>query len=232
MIGNNLRIYTPTVFGSVLASLFTLFTLSVNVSAQDAPDYLFGNLTFEKNLTKEQLQEIIDKGRNYTSTMLKAANGNETKLNVLLIEDLAKRNIINEEAKQGFLSFIANMPKPPMGSLPGTGPGNLTLPGNVTLPGNSIDFLKDLDANSVLLDEIAKNNSDSQTVTLMTDILKKKVTDIGIFVSGNGTDMGLPPVTISSFVTPGQFGKAVLCASLTTLGGISGAGVAVCDLLA
>ncbi|HEX2306234.1 MAG TPA: hypothetical protein VHH33_08090 [Nitrososphaeraceae archaeon] len=32
----------------------------------------------------------------------------------------------------------------------------------------------------------------------MTDILKKRVTDIGNLVSGNGTDTGLPPVTISS----------------------------------
>jgi hypothetical protein len=227
MNGNSLRIYVPIVFGSVLASLFTLFALSVNVSAQDAPDYLFGNLTFERNLTKEQSQEISDIARNYTSTMLKAANGNETKLNVLLIEDLAKRNIIDEEAKQGFLSFIANIPKPPMEGLPGTSPGNLTIPGNVTLPGNSIDFLKDLDASSALLDEIAKNNSDSQAVTMMTDILKKRVTDIGTVVSGNGTNI------VPFFeVTPGQFGKAVVCASLATIGNVNvGLGLACVDLL-
>jgi hypothetical protein len=205
----------PIVFGSVLASLFTLFALSVNVSAQDAPDYLFGNLTFERNLTKEQSQEISDIARNYTSTMLKAANGNETKLNVLLIEDLAKRNIIDEEAKQGFLSFIANIPKSPMEGLPGTSPGN------------SIDFLKDLDASSALLDEIAKNNSDSQAVTMMTDILKKRVTDIGTVVSGNGTNI------VPFFeVTPGQFGKAVVCASLATIGNVNvGLGLACVDLL-
>ena len=204
MIWNSLQIYSPIVFGSVLASLFTLFILSVNVSAQDAPNYLFGNLGLESNLTREQLQELGDKITNYTSTMLKEANGNDTKLNVLLVEDLAKRNIIDEETKQGFLSFIANIPKPPMEGLPDI------IPGNVTLLGNSTDFLKDLDSSSALLDEIANNNTGSQLVTLMTDILKKRVTDIGTLISGNGTDTGM--VTISSEFTPGIVGKGVACA--------------------
>ena len=180
------------------------------MSAQDAPNYLFGNLGLESNLTREKLQELGDKNTNYTSTMLKEANGNDTKLNVLLVEDLAKRNIIDEETKQGFLSFIANIPKPPMEGLPGTSPGDLTIPGNVTLLGNSTDFLKDLDSSSALLDEIANNNTGSQLVTLMTDILKKRVTDIGTLISGNGTDTGM--VTISSEFTPGIVGKGVACA--------------------
>ena len=193
VIGNNhLRIYTPIIVGSVLASLFTVFALSVNVSAQDAPDFLLGNLTLEQNPTKEQTQEAIDKVQNYTSTMLKAANGNQTKLDVLLIEDLAKRNIIDEDAKQGFLSFIAKIPKPSLDGLPGTIPGNLT----------------DLDASSALLDEIAKNNSDSQPVSLMTSILKKRVGDLG-----NGTDV--LPFSDDAEI----FGKAVVCAAMTVLGG-------------
>lgn len=206
MTGKNLRVYAPIVVGSVLASLFTLFAPSVNVSAQDAPDFVLGNLTFEKNVTKEQRQEIIDKTSDYINTMLKEADGNLTKLNVLLIEDLAKRNIIDEDAKQGFLSFVASLPKPPMETPPGT------LPGDLTIPGNTTDFLKDLDTSSALLDEIAVNNSDSQIVTLMTDILKKRGTDIGTLVSGNGTDTG--PVTIGTFdnVTVEEFGKAAACA--------------------
>lgn len=87
--------------------------------------------------------------------------------------------------------------------------------GNITLPGNSTAFLKDLDASSALLDEIAKNNSDSQTVTLMTDILKKKVTDIGILVSGNGTDIML----FSDEIPPGDFVKGVTCAAVFVLSG-------------
>ena len=211
MFGKSIRIYSPIVFGSVLASLFTLFALSVNVSAQNAPDYVLGNLTVDTNLTREQSQEIGDKITNYIDTMQKAANGNDTKLNVLLIEDLAKRNIIDEETKQGFLSFVASLPKPPMETLPGTLPGNLTIPGNITLPGNSTAFLKDLDASSALLDEIAKNNSESHVATLMTDILKKKGTDIGIFVSGSGTN-GLPPMTISDEMSWGEaYVKGATC---------------------
>ena len=205
MFGKSIRIYSPVIFGSVLASLFTLFALSVNVSAQDAPDYLLGNLTFKSNLTKEETQEVVDKVTNYTTTMLNAANGNETKLSVLLFEDLAKRNIIDEEAKQGFLSFIASIPKPLMETQPGP------LPGNLTIPGNTTDFLNDLNASSTILDEIAINNSDSersQTVSLMTDILKKRVSDLGTFVSGNVTDIG--PVTIGGEFPTSDFAKAVV----------------------
>ena len=110
---------------------------------------------------------------------------------MLLIEDLAKRKIIDAEAKEDLLSFISSLPKPPMVTLPGTLPGN-----NLTIPGNNTEILKELNATSALLDEIAINNTDSQPVTLMTDILKKKVTDIATFVSGNGTDNVLGPVTI------------------------------------
>lgn len=222
MFGKSIRIYSPIIFGSVLASLFTLFALSVNVSAQEAPNYITGNIKLDSNLTREQLQELGDKITNYINTMKKAANGNQTKLNVLLIEDLAKRNIIDEEAKQGFLSFIAKTTKPPMEGLPGT------LPGNLTIPGNTTDFLKNLNDSSALLDEIATNNSDSQTVTLMTDILKKRVTDIGTLVSGNGTDTGLPPVTISdSDATWAFVGKALTCTIIGSAVPGFGAGAAI-----
>ena len=222
MFCNNKRILLPVVLGSVFTSLFAIGGLSINVYAQDAPDFLLGNLASEENPTKEQTQEAIDKINNYTSTMLKEANGNRTKLNILLIEDLEKRNIIDEDAKQGFLKLITTIPKPPIGTIPGfpgpAFPGNLTAP---TFPDeNNTDFLKDLDTSSTLLDNIAKNNTDSQVVTLMTDILKKKVTDIESFVSGNGTDTG--PVTIEgefNDVSPTDFAKAVTCAAAVVLGG-------------
>jgi len=207
MIGNNLRKYAPIVLSTVLASLFTFFTLNVNVSAQDAPDYLLGNLTLERNLTKEQRQEIIEKVTDHLRTVKKEANGNITKLNMLLIEDLAKRKIIDAEAKEDLLSFISSLPKPPMETLPGT------IPGNVTIPGNNTELLKELDATSALLDGIAINNTDSQPVTLITDVIKKKVTDIETFVSGNGTDNGLGPVTIGigSDETWSNIGRAMFC---------------------
>ncbi len=215
MFGKSIRIFSPIVFGSVLASLITLFALNVNVSAQNAPDYVLGNLTLKSNLTKEETQGIADKITNYISTMQKAANGNQTKLNVLLIEDLAKRNIIDEDAKQGFLAFIASTHKPSMEGLPGTLPGNLTIPGNT-------DFLKDLDTSSALLDDIAKNNSDSQVVTLMTDILKKRGTDIGNLVSGNVTDTG--PVTIEEMSWGEAYVKGATCA---LIGGAMSGGSAI-----
>lgn len=73
---------------------------------------------------------------------------------------------------------------------------------------NSSDFLKDLDASSSLLDEIANNNSDSQPVSLMTSILKKRVGDLG-----NGTDV--LPFSGDAEI----FGKAVVCAAMVVLGG-------------
>lgn len=223
MIWNRTPFYAPVIVGNFLAIFFTLFATSGNASAQDAPDYLFGNLTLERNLTKEQLQEMVDIATNYTNTMLKAANGNETQLNVLLIEDLAKRNIIDEDAKQGFLAFAASLPKPPMETLPGTLPGNLTIPGNIT------DILKDLDASSALLDEIAVNNSDSQTVTLMTDILKKRVTDVGAFVSGNGTDTGIVP--FSGWEQDAAVGIAIYVTALSTPGlGAVGPAIALSNI--
>lgn len=225
MIRNNLGLYAPVVFSSVLVSLFTLFASSPNVTAQDAPDYLLGNLTFEKNLTKEQIQEAIDKVSNYLDNLKKEASGNETKLNVLLIEDMAKRNIIDEETKQGFLSFVATLPKPPMSIFPEF-PGSDLPPGTIPSPTfpdeNVTDFLKDLDTSSNILDNIAKNNSDSQVVVLMTDIIKKRVTDIGTFATGNGTDTDLPPVTID--MSWGEaFAKGATCALIG--GALSGGSI-------
>lgn len=160
--------------------------------------------------------------------MLKEANGIITKMNVLLIEDMAKRNIINEEAKEGFLSFAASLPKPPMETVPGTTPGNLTIPRNVT------DILKDLDTSPALLDEIAKDNSDSQMVTLMSDILKKRITDIGNVVSGNVTDIELPTMTFMSEGDWAYIGKLYTCelAGAIAYGGIGAiAAVSMCATL-
>ena len=192
MFWNSTRMTYSIMFSSILASLLTIFALSINASAQDAPDYLLGNLTLDSDLTPEQVQEIGDKITNYTSTMLKGANGNITRMNELLIEDMAKRNIIDEEAKEDYLSFIASLPKSPMEAVSGTTPGNLTIPGNVT------DILKDLDTSSELLDEITMNGSDSQMVTLMNGMLKEGITDFRNVISGNVTDVGLPPMTIFS----------------------------------
>jgi hypothetical protein len=151
------------------------------VSAQDAPDYLLGNLTVDSDLSPEQIQAIGDKIANYTGTMMKEANGNMTKMNILLIEDLEKRNLIDEDAKEDFLSFAASLPTR-----------------NLTTSGNDTDILKDLNTSSALLDEISKNNSDSQRVILMTDILSKRITDIGNVVSGNVTNIEVPTTTFMS----------------------------------
>lgn len=221
MVKNNLGLCVPAVVGAAFIALFALLATSLSVFAQDAPDFLLGNLTLEKNPTKEQTQEAIDKVSKYLDNMKKEANGNETKFSMLIVEDLEKRNIIDEDTKQGFLSFIANSPKPPMSPFPGF-PGS-TIPGNLTVPTfpdeNITDFQKELNTSSAMLDNIAKNNSESQVVTLMTDIIKKKVTDIGTLVSGNGTT---GPVTISgefNDVSPTDFAKAVTCAAAVVLGG-------------
>jgi len=45
----------------------------------------------------------------------------------------------------------------------------------------------------------------------MTDILKKRVSDIGTLVSGNGTDTGIVPF---GDITAGDFGVAVAAAGI------------------
>jgi hypothetical protein len=206
--------FPPIVLGTIMASLFTLLSLSVDVSAQDAPDYLLGNLTLERNLTKEQRQEIAEEVTEHLNSMKKEADGNVTKLNVLLIEDLANRNIIDANGKDNLLSFISSLPKSDIETLPGMVPENVTIPGNVTSPGNNTEFLKELEATSTMIDEIAINNTDSQPVSLITDIIKKRVSDIETFVSGNGTDTGVGPVTfgIGSDETWASVGKSMTCA--------------------
>jgi hypothetical protein len=216
MFSNNTRTLLPIILGSVFTTLFAICGLSVNVSAQNTPDYLLGNLTLERNLTSEQRQEVIEKVSNYISTMKKEANGNITKLNVLLIEDLAKRNIIDEEAKQGLLSFIAAIPKPLLPGLRGTMPENLSTSGNTT------GLFGSLEDSSKLLENIARNNSDSQPVTLMTDILKKRISDLGIVPTG--------PVTISSESTWANVGKVATCSLVGSIlpGGAGWGAAAAC----
>ena len=186
MFWNSIQSFVPLVVGSILAFLFAIFALNVNVSAQNTPDYLLRNLTLDSNLTTKQVQEIGDKITNYTETMLKIANGNITKMNELLIEDMVKRNIIDEEAKEDYLSFIANLPKSPIKTITNTTSGNVT------------DLIKDLNTSSELLDEIATKNSDSQMVTLMNGMLKDGITNFRNVISGNVTDLGLPPMTVLS----------------------------------
>jgi hypothetical protein len=56
-------------------------------------------------MTTAQIGEISDKIANYTNHFVKESKGNQTKMNMLLIDDLEKRNIINEKDKQVLLTL-------------------------------------------------------------------------------------------------------------------------------
>jgi len=61
----------------------------------------------------------------------------------------------------------------------------------------------------------------------MTDILKKRITDIGNLVSGNGTDTTLPPVTISGTSGWEMVGRIAVCLPISlATAGLAGLGTA------
>ena len=92
--------FLMVLISSTLASVFaTNFGSNIGVNAASgAPNYLLGNLS-NANLTASQVTEYSDKVSNYTKTILEKSNGNSSKMNMLLIDDLFKRNIINEKEK-------------------------------------------------------------------------------------------------------------------------------------
>jgi hypothetical protein len=85
----------------------------VSASGSSAPNYVLGNVS-NTNLTAAKALEMEGKVVNYTETLAEKSNGNLTKMNMLLLDDLVKRNIINEKEKQELLSFsfVSNEIKP------------------------------------------------------------------------------------------------------------------------
>ena len=77
---------------------------AVSAYGSGAPNYLLGNLS-NANLTASQVSEFSDKIANYTKTLLEKSNGNSSKMNMLLLDDAVKRNIISEKDKQELLSL-------------------------------------------------------------------------------------------------------------------------------
>lgn len=89
----------------MLSSMFALnFVSNTSVSASNTPDYLFGKIS-NGNLSAAQATELIDKVVNYKKSLLEKSNGNLSRMNTLLLDDLEKRNIINETDKQQILSL-------------------------------------------------------------------------------------------------------------------------------
>jgi hypothetical protein len=184
------------ILGGLLALLFTIyFGSSINVSASvsTAPDFLIGNLSFN-NITTSQVIDNADKITNYTKNIVQESKGNLTQMNILLINDLEDRSIINENDKQELLLLNDAL-------------GKIIFPNNFTLIDTAV---------SSQLEELATNSSNPMVVTLKSD-LKKKIhdigTDFGTLIAGNltgnltgnlagnvtGGNTGLPPMTIGSF---------------------------------
>lgn len=166
------------IFGAIVISL--LFSINfgsrINVSASTAPNYLLGNSSLNTNLAAPQLLELNDKITNYTRHFIQESNGNLTKMNILLIDDLQKRNIINEKDKQELLSLNIAL-------------GEIEPTNNITLINSDV---------SSLLEETVTNSSNPMLITLKSD-LNKKIRDIGTNIGSLGGIPGLPPLTIGSF---------------------------------
>jgi hypothetical protein len=186
MFENNQAIKYSVIFSTILVS--SLFGLAIgsglyaSASTSTTPDYLLGNLSLSDNLTASQISEASDKIANYTRHFVQESKGNLTRMNMLLFDDLEKRNIINELDKQELLSLNIAL-------------SEIKPTSNLTLINNDV---------SSLLEEMATNSSNPMLVTLKSD-LKKKINDIGTLVAGNGTGnvtggiTGLPPLTIGDF---------------------------------
>ena len=194
MCRKNQNIDLSIICSGILISLFSLILgSSVYVYASTTPDYLIDNLSIN-NVTASQILEINDKIVNYTKHFVKESKGNLTKMNMLIFDDLEKRNIINEKEKQELLSLdIALSKNKPTSNLTLIDISNLTL----------------IDRNvSSLLEEMVSNSSNPLLVTLKST-LKNKIhdigTNVGTLIAGNGTGnvtggiTGLPPLTIGDF---------------------------------
>ena len=175
------------------------------------------------NLTPTQTTEITDKVVNYTKTIVEKANGNLTKMSLLVTDDMTKRNIINENEKQELISFISGL-----------------------------DEIKDTNNLTRINEEVSSrlealaNNSSNPTMIVFKSGLKHltfSCDDIGvdlstgvcILMSGNATGIpnnnltlggpGLPPMTIGSNDQPERFGKCLIDIGVggITYGGIGAA---------
>jgi hypothetical protein len=151
---------------------------------------------------------------NYTKTMREKANGNITQMNILMIEDLEKRNIIDQKDEEGLLSFVASLnPKP------------------TNIPGNLTALINETTTDSIeALEEIASNSSNVNVITLV-GTLKNRVNDIGTntatLISGNGTGgiSVLPPVTIDLSPENNMRFRMGFCMAATIAGGITYGGI-------
>jgi hypothetical protein len=201
MFSNNTRTLLPIILGSVFTSLFAIFGLSVDVYAEEEPEYVLGNLTLKGNLTAAQAIEASDKIANYTNTMFEKSKGNLTKLNMLLIDDLLGRKIISEKDKQELVSFTTDLNK-------------ITPTGNLTIAGGNV---------SSLIEDFASNSSNPILITIKETLKKKTGPVPGI--------PGLPPLTIGgTFIEPTKFGVGCAMVG-TAAYGLAGLVIAlqVCD---
>jgi hypothetical protein len=170
MFRKNQSMDLSIMFGGILASLFMIyFGSSINVSASVSatPDYLIGNLSLN-NVTTSQVLEISEKIANATKHFVQESKGNLTRMNILIIDELENRNIINEKDKQELLSLNDAL--------------------STIKPTNNLTLI-DRDVSS-LEEEMTSNSSNPVIVTLKGD-LKRKIhdigTDVGTLIAGNVT---------------------------------------------
>src|SRR5918995_146434 len=137
-------------FSAVFISL--LFSLNsgsrINVSASGAPNYVLGNQSLSNNLTASQISELSDQIVNYTKPFVQKSGDNLTLMNMLLINDLESRNIINATDKQELLSLNNAL-------------GGIKPTSNLTLIDEEV---------SSLLEEMATNSSNPLIVTLKSEL--------------------------------------------------------------
>ncbi len=198
-------------FGGILASLIVLNLGSSvdDVNASTNPDYLLGNLTSDPSMPQAILiGNLSEQSANILMSMRDQANGNLTKLDMLLLDEMEKRNMINSEDRQGLQTLLF-------------GTMNIDPSINLTMVNREV---------SSLVDSATKNTS-NPTLTSLLSTLKHVTPDIGTntgtLISNNVTNgtLGLPPLTIDASSTLDGIIKNAKTQTCGVVGWVVGEGV-------
>jgi hypothetical protein len=165
MFRNNQSRNLLITFGGLLASLLVL-NMGINV------DKVFSSVGSNSSTTPKTLN--FTEALNLVRSMQEESNGNLTQLNILLIDEMERRDIINEEEKKELATYMVGFNK-------------IKPTGNIT----------DIDIQIISLLDNIETNSSNPTSTTLKSTLKNVVPDIGtntatLISNLNNTLPGLP----------------------------------------
>jgi hypothetical protein len=227
MFRNNQTRNLLITFGGILASLLALHLGSSidDVSASTEPDFMLGNVSTSLTMPQaSQLGNLSEQDLNLLSEMRQESNGNLTKLNMLLLDEMERRNIINNVEKQELLTLVV-------------GTANINPTNNLTIIDNEVSSMLDtVGRNTTNPTVVALKSTLGRIVDLRPDII---VPSNGTLSSGNitGGISGLPPLTIDASSTLAGIEKNAKVQTCALVGSIiddglgAGVGGIVCNYI-